>query len=54
MKKNEPSAHGGGLGGVNYLEFPPGLTGVPVRSIALFGNWLPTVAYDLHPEGWFN
>ncbi|HSJ57563.1 MAG TPA: pyridoxal-5-phosphate-dependent protein subunit beta, partial [Anaerolineae bacterium] len=33
--KNEPTAHGGGFGGVNYLELPPSLTGVPARIIAL-------------------
>ena len=35
--KNEPVAQGGGFGKVNYLEFPPQLTGVPARILALVG-----------------
>ena len=31
--KNEPKARGGGFGGVNWLELPPALTGVPARII---------------------
>ena len=45
--KNEPSAHGGGFGGVNYLEFPSELTGVPARIIALVGKWFPTGAHKV-------
>jgi len=45
--KNEPTAHGGGFGGVNYLEFPPELTGVPARIIALVGKWFPTGAHKV-------
>ncbi len=37
--KNEPVPFGGGFDGVNYLEFPPALTGVPARIIALVGKW---------------
>jgi cysteine synthase A len=40
--KNQPVAHGGGFGGVNYLEFPNELTGVQARIIALVGKWSPT------------
>ncbi len=45
--KNEPVAHGGGFGGVNYLELPPALTGVPARIIALVGKWFPTGAHKV-------
>jgi cysteine synthase len=45
--KNEPVAHGGGFGGVNYLEFPPALTGVDARIIALGGKWFPTGAHKV-------
>lgn len=44
---NEPKAHGGGFGGVNYLELPPSLTGVPARIIALVGKWFPTGAHKV-------
>ena len=45
--KNEPVAQGGGFGGVNYLEFPPQLTGVPARILALVGKWFPTGAHKV-------
>jgi cysteine synthase A len=45
--KNEPVAQGGGFDGVNYLELPPALTGVPVRIIALVGKWFPTGAHKV-------
>jgi len=45
--KNEPTPHGGGFGGVNYLEFPPELTGVSARIIALVGKWFPTGAHKV-------
>ncbi len=45
--KNEPVAKGGGFGGVNYLEFPSSLTGVPARIIALVGKWFPTGAHKV-------
>ena len=46
---NEPTASGGtpstslrtSFGGVNYLELPSSLTGVPARIIALVGKWFP-------------
>lgn len=44
---NEPKASGGGFGGVNYLELPPALTGVPARIIALVGKWFPTGAHKV-------
>ncbi len=45
--KNEPTAKGGGYGGVNYIEFPSSLTGVPARIIALVGKWFPTGAHKV-------
>jgi cysteine synthase len=45
--KNQPVAHGGGYGGVNYLELPRALTGVPARIIALVGKWFPTGAHKV-------
>ncbi len=45
--KNEPKAHGGGFGGVNWLELPPALTGVPARIIVLVGKWFPTGAHKV-------
>lgn len=44
---NEPTAYGGGFGGVNYLEFPSSLTGTPARIIALVGKWFPTGAHKV-------
>jgi cysteine synthase len=44
---NEPTASGGTFGGVNYLELPPALTGVPARIIALVGKWFPTGAHKV-------
>ncbi len=44
---NEPVATGGGFGGVNYLELPPELTGVPARIIVLVGKWFPTGAHKV-------
>ena len=45
--KNEPVKHGGGFGGVNFIEFPSSLTGVPARIIALVGKWFPTGAHKV-------
>jgi cysteine synthase len=45
--KNEQKPKGGGYGGVNYIEFPPSLTGVPARIIALIGKWFPTGAHKV-------
>jgi cysteine synthase A len=45
--KNEPRESGGGFAGVNYLEFPPELTGVEARIIALVGKWFPTGAHKV-------
>jgi len=45
--KNEPKESGGGFGGVNYLELPPSLTGVPARIVVLVGKWFPTGAHKV-------
>ncbi len=45
--KNEPVAHGGGFGGVNYLELPKTLTGVRARILVLVGKWFPTGAHKV-------
>ena len=45
--KNEPTLAGGLFGGVNYLEFPPALTGVDARIIALVGKWFPTGSHKV-------
>ncbi|MCP4362345.1 MAG: pyridoxal-phosphate dependent enzyme [Chloroflexi bacterium] len=45
--KNEPQSQGGQFGGVNYLEFPPELTGVPARIVILVGKWFPTGAHKV-------
>jgi cysteine synthase len=45
--KNAPQNAGGGFGGVNYLELPPALTGVPARIIAIVGKWFPTGAHKV-------
>jgi cysteine synthase A len=45
--KNEPVASGGGFDGVNYMEFPSSITGVPARIIALVGKWFPTGAHKV-------
>jgi cysteine synthase len=44
---NEPKASGGGFGGVNTLELPPSLTGVPARIVAIVGKWFPTGAHKV-------
>jgi cysteine synthase len=44
---NEPKAKGGAFGGVNYLELPTSLTGVPARIIVLIGKWFPTGAHKV-------
>ncbi len=44
---NEPVAHGGGFGDVNYIEFPKELTGVDARIVAPVGKWFPTGAHKV-------
>ena len=45
--KNEPRSHGGGFGGVNWLELPSSLTGTKARIIVLVGKWFPTGAHKV-------
>src|SRR5450756_3083707 len=45
--KNEATPTGGLFGGVNYVEFPPELTGVDARIIALVGKWFPTGSHKV-------
>jgi len=45
--KNEPLTVGGGFNGVNYVELPPSLTGVPARIISLVGKWFPTGSHKV-------
>ncbi len=45
--KNESTPSGGGFGKVNSLEFPPALTGVEPRIIALVGKWFPTGSHKV-------
>ncbi len=45
--KNEPKEHGGLFGGVNFMEIPPEITGVPARIFALLGKWFPTGAHKV-------
>jgi cysteine synthase len=44
---NEPVAHGGGFGPVNFMEFPSELTGVPAKILAPVGKWFPTGAHKV-------
>ena len=44
---NQPQEGGGGFSGVNYLELPPSLTGVPARIVVLVGKWFPTGAHKV-------
>ncbi len=45
--KNEPVVQGGRFGGVNFLEVPPEISGVPARIITLVGKWFPTGAHKV-------
>ena len=45
--KNEPVEFGGGFGGVNFVEFPPELTGVKARIFMLIGKYFPTGAHKV-------
>ena len=45
--KNEPAERGGLYGGVNAIELPSTLTGVPARIIGLVGHWFPTGAHKV-------
>ncbi len=45
--KNQPAASHGGFSGVNYMELPSSLTGVPARIISLVGKWFPTGSHKV-------
>lgn len=45
--KNEPTPHGGGFGGGNWIEFPSSLTGVDARIVGIVGKWFPTGAHKV-------
>ncbi|MEN4011057.1 MAG: pyridoxal-phosphate dependent enzyme [Bellilinea sp.] len=45
--KNQPVPRGGLYGGVNFVELPSSLTGVPARVIGLVGKWFPTGAHKV-------
>ncbi len=45
--KNEPVPTDGGFGKVNYMVFPPELTGVKAKIVALIGKWFPTGAHKV-------
>lgn len=44
---NDPVDHGGGFGGVNFVEWPSELTGVEARIFSLVGKWFPTGAHKV-------
>ncbi len=44
---NQPVLKGGNFGGVNFIEFPRELTGVPARIVAPIGKWFPTGAHKV-------
>jgi cysteine synthase A len=45
--KNEPVTKGGGFGGVNYMELPREITGVPARILMLIGKFFPTGSHKV-------
>jgi cysteine synthase len=45
--QNQPTPSGGQFGGVNFIELPYSLTGVPARILALVGKWFPTGAHKV-------
>ncbi|MDJ0953154.1 MAG: pyridoxal-phosphate dependent enzyme [Acidimicrobiia bacterium] len=45
--KNEPTPHGGGYGGVNYMVLPSELTGIDAKIVMLIGKWFPTGAHKV-------
>lgn len=46
---NAPAVRGGGFGPVNFIEFPPSITGVQARIVAIVGKWFPTGAHKVGP-----
>ena len=45
--KNEAVRFGGGFSGVNYIELPKEITGVPARIIVLLGKYFPTGSHKV-------
>ncbi|BCS89574.1 pyridoxal-phosphate dependent enzyme [Pseudodesulfovibrio sediminis] len=45
--KNESKEKGGTYTGVNHIELPSSLTGVPARIVMLVGKWFPTGAHKV-------
>ncbi|MCJ7579208.1 MAG: pyridoxal-phosphate dependent enzyme, partial [Candidatus Aminicenantes bacterium] len=45
--KNEPVEFGGEFGDVNFIEFPPELTGVQARIVMLLGKYFPTGSHKV-------
>jgi cysteine synthase len=45
--KNQPVESGGGFGGVNFVEMPSALTGVPARIFVMIGKYFPTGAHKV-------
>ncbi|QGY38677.1 pyridoxal-phosphate dependent enzyme [Pseudodesulfovibrio cashew] len=45
--KNEDKETGGAYAGVNHIELPSSLTGVPARIVMLVGKWFPTGAHKV-------
>lgn len=45
--KNEPVSQGGRFGGVNFLEIPSEITGVPSRIFILLGKYFPTGSHKV-------
>jgi len=46
---NEPVEHGGGFGGVNFVELPRAITGTKARIVGIAGKWFPTGAHKVGP-----
>jgi len=45
--KNEPKESGGEFGDVNFIEFPPELTGIKARIVMLLGKYFPTGSFKV-------
>ena len=45
--KNEPVEFGGRFGSVNFIEFPPELTGVKAKIVMLLGKFFPTGSHKV-------
>ncbi len=45
--KNEAKEFGGGFGDVNFIDFPPELTGIKSRIVMLLGKYFPTGSFKV-------